>query len=112
MCITMHGSENVKFHYRIHQCPPPVPFLSQLHPAHTSTSHLPSTHFSEIVSNTNICCILLRNIPLRNYTGFEKIRHWESTLQSVGKIYLWLVLMHCLVLSLFYIRIKLNAATK
>jgi len=30
---------NLKVHYRVYECLPPVPFLSQLDPVHTPTSH-------------------------------------------------------------------------
>jgi hypothetical protein len=43
---------NPKFHYRIHNCPPPVPTLSQLDPIHTPTSYFLKVHHDIIFPST------------------------------------------------------------
>jgi hypothetical protein len=81
---------NVKVHYRIHKCPPPVPILNQLNPVHTPTSHFLKIELNAINSK----CLSIRQ-PVRSPHLEDIRRQAKQTKLSSSSLFAILVLNIC-----------------
>ena len=66
-----------KVHFRIHKCPALVPFLSQLHPVHTPTSHFLKIHLNIILPSMSGSpqCSLSFRFPHQNSVYISPLPH-------------------------------------